>query len=502
MVGQQSSPQSEETTQENQQDQSPPTFEDKLADKVQKEGGFAEQNQVTSQLGIAALFRFAIEGLSVKNARDLLRGEIDINKLVTDPKYKSEVERAVQLVNRYDFIAKKGDLIEKVPRVEKALVKVSSAHRQLQANKELHLKLSYGRNIQTIYNLSDEEFAMVKGGALLRIQKDPTLSIENALLQESRDVLRKRDIKEAKEQLKKRGEPTDDKSVIKKAAEIRLDREKKFKEASATPHEYESRKNKQILNNCNNEVVAILSTPTAPSPTPQTIPATPPPATSTPPPVPPPTSAWPTISSIPIPGGYSLRNVPLPSFGGIKNGLGIMGNAIGNSGNFFRKSLGFLGKKGLGRFTSLAGNLGKQAINRALDAFLPGLGMTVGKINDVIKSITGIDIEKTILVGAALLVGAVASVIIIVPIIIGVGVISSITGDKPMIINTTNKKLGWNEFNNQYLTTNNKTLSLDFSPSVRNDKNITWQQFEKDYLILQKQLLSSLDANRHDDVKK
>lgn len=201
-----------------------------------------------------------------------------------------------------------------------------------------------------------------------------------------------------------------------------------------------------------------------------------------------------------LPGGFTIPNVPLmPSFGGFKSGLNILGSGFGK---LFGGRLGYIGKRGPGRFLNLAGKLGKRALNRALDAFMPGLGMAVGKINDVIKSILGIDVEATIIKGAAIFVGAVGAIVLILPIIIGVGVLSYVTGNNPMKIPLSNgKPLVWNEFDKQYLTTQSNALALDSSVIPQNDKKITWKQFEDENLLFDKKYLS-LDANRHDDVKK
>lgn len=467
------------------QDQPTPSYEDNLAGKLEE--GFGQEQQISLQATLAIIFGASTHALEIRSSLNLLRGEIDINKLINDPGYKAEFERAVQLTNRYGRVVKKGDLVDIVPRVETALARVEILHEQTGKVKK-DLSPQYEIEMRQAYGLSDEQLKTVREKALERIAENPKLSMRDALRMEAREAL----VKTVEAEVKS------DKSITgnkrKEELEKRLDiKDKAFLEHPQTAkiHDIE----KEFCEGINNRgIEAIRDTlgreiqPTPSQPVPV---ASAPLPIPTPPTIPPPTtSAWPVISSVPIPGSYSLRNVPLPTLGGFKTGLNILGSGFGKLLGGMGK---FIGRRGLGRFINLAANLGKRAINRALDALLPGLGMTVGKINDVIKSITGIDVEKTILVGAAILVGAVASVAIILPIIIGVGVFSYITGNNPLRLSYSNgKTIGWNEFNKQYLTVNNGALSLDFSPVERdrNDKEITWQQFEKENLTLKKQFLS------------
>lgn len=496
----------EDSSQENQQEQEPQTYDEKMAGLYQD---LSSQNALFQQIIIGLSMGGISYGSEVINAYTFLKeNPIDPSKLVTDVKYKRTVERAVKLVKRHEGNNLKtgnSKYSDVIPQTQRAIDRTTSAHNQLAATKELHLKLSYGRNIQTVYDLSDKELAMVKGRAVLRIQKDPTLSMENALMLEARDILRIRDIKEAKEQLKKEGKPTDKKSVIEKAAANRTEREKKFKEASATPHDYESRKIQEILTSCKADVANILgpqSAPTtqpAPSPTSAPQPANPSPMVT--PPSTPPLQSIPAGSGLPF--RFSLPNISLPHFslpslpslGGLSGGMGLnLGGAIGGGLKNLFGSGGML-SKGL----SGLGNLAKGLLPKLASFALPPLGAVLTALS-VIDALTGGILSKS----AGFVIGGIIIIAVGFPfamVLFSSNSFSSYTGDNPLAFNTSSKNennISWMEFEKNFLT-----------QKKANTKDLSWREFEKNYLPLPYNigiargipLLSSLDTDRHDDVQ-
>lgn len=466
------------------------TFDDRLASDLYKD--YSSQNQVFIQIFLALSGRGFKYGVDVRDAYAFFAKEkIDPEKLIKDPVYRAQIKKHAGHVNFWEKGAvekgtsKLGAVLDGANR---AIKEVDDTCEKLVTLKEGLIK-DYSTELQNLYGLDKKEIDAIMQRAKYAVRADPNISMQDYVQREAQEMARNNIKKEVENEAKAKNEKL---TPIKKETAISVKTAQKksdYDVRAQSSGNIEKANQDRLTNDCKRQLNQIL-TATPPTSIPPPPPPPPPqPAAVTPPPVAPPIILTPPmISAIPIPGGYSLRNVPIPTFGGFKTGLNILGNGFGK---LFGGMGSFIGRRGLGRAMNLAGNLGKRAINRALDAFMPGLGMTVSKINDVIKSITGIDIEKTILMGAAILVGAVAAIVIVLPIIIGIGVFSSITGDKPMVITSTNyRDLGWIEFNNQYLTTQSNALTLDSSANPQNDKTITWQQFEKDYINFQKKYLS------------
>lgn len=480
----------EEASQEN-REQAPPTHEDTLADKLQ-EGGFSGEQQTAIQATLALLFGASTHAIEIKQSLDLLRGEIDVNRLVTDPKYKAQVERAVQLTNRYGRLVKKGDLIEKVPKIEKVIERTNACHSKLLSEKSAMLANDnlYLRRLQSAYNLDDSQLQAISYSAWAKIRENPSLSIKDALRIEAENFSLKQVMQEVEKENRGKKLTKDERKALveKKLTEKHVAFETSLTTTDAKTGQkksyadYEQRRIDAIIKAQIEENKRILTTVTQPVATPTPQPTTIAPSPPTPPP--------PLVSPAPIsPPGFSLPSFSLPS--GLTQGLGNMFGGLGKMFGGIGKGMGSLfGKNGmLSKGFDLATRLGKQLLNRGIDAFLPGAGAVIGKINDVIKSILGIDVEGLILKGAVVLVVAVVVIIVVVPIIIGISVFSYITGSNPVQVSMTNDKtVSWNEFNKQYLT-------------INTENQLSWQQFEKGSLSPQKQYLS-LDPNRHDDVKK
>lgn len=462
---------------------------------TQEEQSAQASNEFVNQLILLAAIMGIGEAKGIRDAYAFFaKNRIDPEKLLKDPHYRAQIKKDLGRLNFWEKGAiergrsKYGNVLDGANR---AIKEIDVTNEKL-VNLKIDLIKDYSAHLQNLYGLDKKEIEAIILRAKYSVHADPNISMQDFLQREAQGIAHDRIAKELK---KEKLDPVQKEARIQaRLSEI----DERFSQNTAVTGTLEKNGHIELANNCKQHLEQILSTnpPAVALPQPSVtssslLPSTPQPPTALTPPlvVPPPIISSPQgISFIPIPGPYSAHNIPIPTFGGFRTGINILGSGFGK---LFGGMSSFIGRRGLGRFMNLAGNLGKRVINRALDAFMPGLGMAVGKINDILKSILGIDVEGLIVKGAVVLVGIVGGFIVILPIIIGIGVLSSFTGDKPMIVQTTNEKsVGWNEFNRQFLSVDKNKQKL-----------VSWSQFEIENLVLDKKYLS-LDPNRHDDVKK
>lgn len=483
----QSPPTDEEAPQE-ETEQSPPTYEEKLTREIE-EGGLAPQQQISFQAFLGLAFGASTHALEIKSSLDLLKGEIDVEKLVTDPAYKAQVERAVKLVNRYGPIVKKDELIEKVPKIERIIERTNDCHSKLNATKSEFLLSDkyYLQQLQKAYGFDEKQLKTMTDGAWARVRENPSLSIKDALTMEATNFSLKPVTKEVENENKgKRLKPEEKKALIEKKL---AEKQKAFETSLTRPDaktgevksyaEYENKRIAAIIKTQVEENKQILSAKIPPETS--TIPA--PSSISAAPPVsmPPPTMSPPSVS---IPR-FTLPNFSLPKLPNISLPPGLS-NVFSGIGDGIKSGLGSLFKSGGGLSKGL--NLAKNAVTKLLPKLasfaLPPLGAALTALS-AIDALTGGLITK----GAAILVGGVAALVIVVPLIIGVGMFSSFTGSNPMTITSSNENpLSWHEFNKEYLTIENDNQKDKLGAGDTNP--ITWQQFEKDNLSPLKQYLS------------
>lgn len=235
--------------------------------------------------------------------------------------------------------------------------------------------------------------------------------------------------------------------------------------------------------------------PSAPQPQPATAPA--PPARVV---------QQPIISKIPF-------KFTLPSF----NPLSIFkpipsGSLLGKLDNFLRvntlninrqifgqiKNLGSTLKIGLGKIGSkIISKVGSKAIGAAIGQALGSLLPGIGNAAAALLSALGLDDLILRFAFQAALFAVLVVVGVFVFIIIGASsLFSTNTVDNPMIIpqsaNSSGTSYNWQEFEEKYLSMINRqeVRPLD-----------TWKEFEKTFLIGQKQFLT-LDTDRHNQVQK
>lgn len=150
------------------------------------------------------------------------------------------------------------------------------------------------------------------------------------------------------------------------------------------------------------------------------------------------------------------------------------------------------------------------AVKTALKGFATGgiglavdLGLALARQIPIVRNVVAVaetGVRRAVIVAASCIVGVV--LFIIMPLLDGPDLLSSVTIDNPVIINSSgnsipslfNKNLTWEGFEKKFLITI-KEKQTDNQPQL------TWQQFEMENLVFGKSFLS-LDADRHDQVKK
>lgn len=182
--------------------------------------------------------------------------------------------------------------------------------------------------------------------------------------------------------------------------------------------------------------------------------------------------------SAPVPPAPGVSS--LPASPGISNFLSSIKTSLGGLGS---KLGGFIdkGKSLLSKGLNLAVSAGKKLLNTGLNAIAPGLGTAVGKINDAIKRITGIDIEGSAIKVGFFAVGAVVVIFIFTTNRIisgGVKLFSRFAFKNPQKTSLDHKIYSWQEFEKKFLA----------YPKER--PYISWQQFEKENLTPAKEYLS------------
>src|SRR4030042_2658507 len=122
---------------EDQETNDKPTWEDKAAQQISEENT-SKVNLVGAQILLAFAGHGVFYGGDVKNAYKLLKNPLDPDKLITDPSYKKQVERAAQLVARHEGRRLKKGLskyYDTITRVKEALKTAEATQVQLNTAK-------------------------------------------------------------------------------------------------------------------------------------------------------------------------------------------------------------------------------------------------------------------------------------------------------------------------------------------------------------------------------
>lgn len=162
--------------------------EEELAAKLE-EGGNAPEQQQSFYLTLALGFGLTTHALEVRSSLNLLKKPLDLDKLFTDSAYKAQVERAVELTNRYGRFVKKGELAEKVPKIEQTLKRVKNAHDQIYTT-QTNFSHNNDAQLRNIYGLNDGQLKAVREKALAKFKENPGgLTMTELLRNEARNEI-------------------------------------------------------------------------------------------------------------------------------------------------------------------------------------------------------------------------------------------------------------------------------------------------------------------------
>ncbi len=435
-----------DSEEENQQEESQydKSYEGKLTTDLYR--NHSSQNKAALEVFIVLSSMGVGYTKEVIDAYNLLKKPLDPKKLITDPEYRKQVQRVLQLVQRHEGKSlKKGTskYTYEVNRTKVALGQIRAIDSKLETSDKGFIS-QFAIDAQRVYGLSDKEFELIKERALQRAKDYPgQFSPREALRIEARNISIARVAGEVQNdknvgRFQKKGE------VNKRVDALELDKKDVvFLQDTTNHHELQKQAQEKITDEGIQSVSFTLGTESKPQPT----------TTPTPPARP---VQQPIIPK--IPSKFTLPKISLPSinlsnffkplgnlFSGLKQGLG----------SIFGKTTSFIGDK-INPLKIAA----RQLINRGLDAIAPGLGLAFEGLNKVVKQFTGIDFEDIIikfaLYAALFAVGSI--VVIFVLIIMGTdSLFSTNTASNPITINTTaqssTQKYSWKEFEEKYLTT-------------------------------------------------
>ncbi len=436
----------------------PLNYDEQLAERLYADN--SSQNRAVIEIFLALAGAGIGYGVEVRDAYALLAKSIDPHKLVTDHKYKKQVERAMKLVKRHEGNKLKtgtSKYSEVIPQTQKAIERTDATLSKLLTEKSSMLLNDnlYLRRLQSAYNLDDKQLQALTYSAWEKIRENPSLSIKDALRIEAENFSLRQATKKVENENKGKNLTKEEKKALveKKLTEKHIAYETSLKTTDAKTGEvksyadYENKRINALINTQVEENKQILTARFQPQSTPSPQPAVL-------------QSATPTISPASSPKGFSLPHISFPSIPKVSfGGLGGELKSVFGSG-------GLLSKAG----SSLAGMAG-GALPKLASFALPPLGAALTALS-AIDTLTGGMGSK--------LIGIVIIVAVSLPII--------------MIL-----FLSSNTFSSN--TASNPTM---LRVSVKNNNTISWAEFEKNFLTLEKSNKKDLSLNpdRHDDVQK
>lgn len=460
------------------------TNDDRLASDLYKD--YSSQNQAFIQIFLALAGSGVGYGVDVRDAYAFFAKEkIDAGKLIKDPEYRAQLKKNAEHVYRWEGKAiEKGTskLGEVLKCTKEAIEEVDATNKKLVELKEGTIK-DYTPKLQNLYGLSKDEIDAITQRAKYAVQKDPNLSMRDLIQLEGQSMARDKIKAEVENEAKANNyTPIEKERAFKtKTAQYKV----KFNERTEGIYNLEKGKHATLTGNCESKLKKILIVP--------------PPASSTASRVVLKQASRPTATTQPSPFSsqsiskprlfpkfkinFSLLKFTLPDISFPK--ISIPSIPLGNFGSFFSGGLKSLvgSGGGLSKAANTLLNLGASAIP-PLRGFLAGF--------KGIDKLTGGMAGKFVNLVIMLLIGIAVGVPFLL-VMSSSSMFSANTGSNPLVANyNDNYSLSWNEFNKEYFSVNSETLSLDFSPAKRgrNDREITWQQFEKDNLSPLKQYLS------------
>jgi len=175
-----------------------------------------------------------------------------------------------------------------------------------------------------------------------------------------------------------------------------------------------------------------------------------------------------------------------PGFSSIASRLGKVTSFFSGLGQKLFKNISTWGLKALGFAAKKIG----------LGAATGGVFTVIDTVNDIIKGLTGVDLEKFALLAALFVVGSIVGLLIFMIFFLtgGSSLFSPYTPNNPMIAKAPNSSSQtidkamvdkWKEFEKEYL--NNSPIPLS---GMETPADLSWEVFEKEYLTPQKIQLS------------
>lgn len=440
------------------EDQPTQTYDERLAASLYADN--SSQNQVLIQVFLALAGAGVGYGIEVRDAYAFFaKNKIDAEKLLTDSKYRAQVKKYAGHLNFWEKRGT-GKLDAVLKGANNAIKEVDTTNKKLVELKEGLIK-DYSTELQNLYGLSKSEIDAITQKAKYALQKDPGLSMQDFMQQEGQVIARKRIGEEVN---KEKLNPEQKKEKVKtRLSEI----DERFSQRTAVAGGFEENSHFELIYDCKQKLDQVIAQPPA---VPQSVavqsttPSTYPSLTSAPKRLSFPKISFPSIPSI---------SFPKMSFGGLGGGL----KSTFESGGLLSKGI----SGGL--------NLAKSVLPKAASFALPPLGAALTVLS-AIDAVTGGMLSKT----AGLVIGGIIIVAIGLPIVmmlfLSKNTFSSFTSGNSTVLRASvknDRSISWTEFEKNFLTLG-KTK----------EKELSWGEFEKSIFV--KEL--SLNPDRHDDVKK
>lgn len=446
---------------ETQEEEQIVTFDQKTADLYRD---LSSQNKYAQQFILALALAGVGYGTEVISAYNLLKNPLDPRKLVEEADYRQRVERALQLIERHEkkgLKSGKSKYGETVKQTKLALSQVNTTYERIRAE-NVGLSKQYGIDVRRIYGLGDKELEGVYKNVIETIKNNPQLSLQQAMRAESERMVVKKIVNEVKQD-NKIGPFGKNREINKRITAFNLNEKGKSFNQDANVQkiiQYEKQRRGQILEEGAQSVAFTLGVELKPKEEVKKAPSLP--------------TEKVKIPSVSLPK-LTIPKISLPKIPSMGKFLGGVGKISKLGGSLVKSGISSL-------FSKAVGFVGKQALVKlGLGAATGGIATIASFGLDIIKALTGIDLEGFIIKAALLAV--LAPVGLIVFFIFFMSSSSSklfpLGAENALIVkieNSQNNNISWNDFEKEYLVTSN-----------RDDKS--WEEFETKYLLTESEYL-------------
>ncbi|OGF99263.1 hypothetical protein A2Y99_04125 [Candidatus Gottesmanbacteria bacterium RBG_13_37_7] len=472
---------------EDQETNDKPTWEDKAAQQISEENT-SKVNLVGAQILLAFAGHGVFYGGDVKNAYKLLKNPLDPDKLITDPSYKKQVERAAQLVARHEGRRLKKGLSkysDTITRVKEALKTAEATQVQLNTAKAGFITSekegSYFHTVGQIYDLDEKQLAAVKQGAWRMVQENPSLSINDALRIQAEKISLgkvKKDVRdEAKESGKRLSRKKEEELIKKKLEDIRV----KYENTTQGRRISERNQIDNIISKKTETIKGILSPQAQPQPvqtlSPQPISA---PSSVQPSSVIPPPTVKPAPASKPSLKLSTVTPIQLSNLSSFLKNINISPITTGLKSFFALPKI----STGLGKLSSFlpgVSNTGSSLLSQGANLLKSALPKALNLLKGLSPHVLAVSLGAKFAKPALIIVVTFLVLIIFYPIIFGNKTTSHVTPQAAIQAARKNQTYSWQVFENKYLVINPEENSFD-----NNFSNNQWHQFENKNLSLGK----------------